>query len=210
MLNARQQRAGLPVTNQTLTILASTALLAVGTFPRTTNLWEELDPVGKTWPAWKTAYLDAHKRRANRLRATGGADNLGRANPAQANQANSFLDSIDNALDNLVSAATNNKGIITKLVATNSSLATSNTHLANQIKTLQIQFSARNGRGGGGGGGGGGSNDKKGPNPAGYCRSHGWRVGYGHNSITCRHQKEDHQSNATCQNIKGGSSANKD
>ena len=80
-------------------------------------LWEELAPVDKTWPAWKAAYLEAHKLRANRLHATGGADNLGRANQAtigvvdsgasgsyygnnapgaQANQATSFFDSIDN------------------------------------------------------------------------------------------------------------------
>ncbi len=70
-------RARLPVTNQTLTVLASTALLAADTFPRTTELWEELDPASKTWAAWKTAYLAAHKKRANRLRATGGADYLG-------------------------------------------------------------------------------------------------------------------------------------
>jgi hypothetical protein len=204
-------RAGLPVTNQTLIILASTALLATDTFPRTTVLWEELAPLDKTWPAWKAAYLEAHKLRASRLCATGGADNLGRANPAQANQATSFLDSIDSALDNLASTATNDKAVLKKLVATSSSLTTSNTHLANQIKTLQTQLSAKKGHGGGGGGGGGrGSNDKKGPNPAGYCWSHGWCVGYGHNSTTCKHPKEGHQSNTTCQNTKGGSSANKD
>jgi hypothetical protein len=197
-------RASLPVTNQTLTILASTALLAADTFPCTTILWEELAPADKTWPAWKAAYLEAHMLRANRLRATGGADNLGRANQAtngvvdsgasdfyysnnapsaQANQATSFLDSIDNALDNLASTATNDKAVLKKLVATNSSLATSNTHLANQIKTLQTQLSAKEGHGSGGGGGGSrDSNTKKGPNPAGYCWSHGWCVGYGHNT----------------------------
>jgi hypothetical protein len=166
-------RAGLLVTDQTLTILASTALLAADTFPCITVLWEELDPADKTWPAWKAAYLEAHKLRANRLRATGGANNLGRANQAtigvvdsgasgfycsnnapgaQANQATSFLDSIDNALDNLASAATNNKAVLEKLVSTNSSLTTSNTHLANQMKTLQTQLSAKKGHGGGGGG----------------------------------------------------------
>jgi hypothetical protein len=56
-------RAHLPVTNQTLTVLASTALLAADTFPRTTELWEELNPSHKTWAAWKTAYLAAHKKR---------------------------------------------------------------------------------------------------------------------------------------------------
>ncbi len=70
-------RARLPVTNQTLTVLAPTALLAADTFPCITELWEELDLANKTWAAWKTAYLAAHKKRANHLRATGGADYLG-------------------------------------------------------------------------------------------------------------------------------------
>jgi hypothetical protein len=61
-------RARLPITDQTLTILASTALLATNTFPCTTELWEELDPADKTWAAWKTAYFSAHKKRAYRLR----------------------------------------------------------------------------------------------------------------------------------------------
>ncbi len=170
--------------------------------------------------------------RANCLRATGGADNLGRANQAtigvvdsgasgfyysmnapavQANQATSFLNSIDNALDILTSAATNDKAVLKKLVATNSSLITSNTHLANQIKTLQTQLSAKKGHGGEGGGGGGrDSNNKKGPGPANYCWSYGWRVSYGHISTTCKHPKESHQSNTTSQNTKGGSSVNKD
>jgi hypothetical protein len=105
-------RACLPVTNQNLTILASTALLADDTFPRTTELQEELDPADKTWAAWKTAYLAAHKKRANRLRATGGAGYLGRANSAHTTTLNpGLLDSIDNTLDNLASAASNKKAI---------------------------------------------------------------------------------------------------
>jgi hypothetical protein len=70
-------RARLPVTDQTLTVLASTALLAANTFPCTTELWEDLDPSNKTWAAWNLA---AHKKRANHFCATGGADNLGQAN----------------------------------------------------------------------------------------------------------------------------------
>jgi hypothetical protein len=43
-------RAHLPVTDQTLAVLASTALLAADT-PHITELWEELDPANKTWAA---------------------------------------------------------------------------------------------------------------------------------------------------------------
>jgi hypothetical protein len=137
-------RARLPVTDQTLTVLASTALLAANTFPPTTELWEELDPTDKTWAAWKTAYFSAHKKRANRLHATGGADYLGRANSAHSTTINpSLLDSINNALDNLASAASNEKAILEQLIASNSSLDASNSNLTNQVKTLHDQLAAK-------------------------------------------------------------------
>jgi hypothetical protein len=122
-------RAPLPITNETLTVLASTALLAADTFPYTTKL-------GRSWTlptrpaAWKTAYLAAHKKRANRLRATGGADYSGHANLDHSTPLNpGLLDSIDNALNNLTSAASNKKAILEQLIASNSSLATSNSNL---------------------------------------------------------------------------------
>ncbi len=204
-------RARLPITNQTLTILASTALLATDTFPRTTELWEELDPVNKTWAAWKTTYHAAHKKRANRLRVTGGADYLGRANSAHTTTLNpGLLDSIDNALDNLASAASNKKAVLELLIASNSSLATSNSTLTNQVKTLRDQLVAKSRVGGKRGGGSNNPNKRRGPDPAGYCWSHGYRVGHGHTSHTCSSPKEGHQLIATRNNIMGGSIANKD
>jgi hypothetical protein len=130
-------RACLPITDQTLTVLASTALLAANTFPRTTEFWEELDPADKTWAAWKIAYLATHKKRANRLCATGGADYLGQANSAHATALDpSLLDFINNILDNLASAASKKKAILEQLIASNSSLATTNSTLTNQVKTF--------------------------------------------------------------------------
>jgi hypothetical protein len=132
-------RACLPIIDQTLTVLTSTALLAADTFSRTTELWEQLDPANKTRAAWKTAYLAAHKKRANRLCATGGADYLGHANSAHSTTLNpGLLDSIDNALNNLPSADSNKKAILEQLIASNSSIATSNSNLTNQVKTLRL------------------------------------------------------------------------
>ena len=51
MLQDDQRKAaqmGMPVTNQTLLVLASTALLAADNFPRTTFNWESYNPVDKT------------------------------------------------------------------------------------------------------------------------------------------------------------------
>ncbi len=174
-------RAHLPVTDQTLIVLASTALLATDTFSRTTELWEEVDPAIKTWAAWKTAYLAAHKNRANRLCATGGAHYLGQANSAHTTTLNpGLLDSIDNAIDNLASAASKEKAFLEQLIASNSSLANSNSTLTNQVKTLRDQLAAKSRGGGGRGGGSNDPNKRRGPDPAGYCWSHGYRVRHGH------------------------------
>jgi hypothetical protein len=194
-----------------LTVLASTALLAANTFPHTNELWEELDPTNKTWAAWKTAYLAAHKKRANRLRATGGADYLGRAKSAHTTTINPCLhDSIDNALNNLASAASNKKAILEELIASNSSLATSNSNLTNQVKTLRDQLAAKSWGSSGRGGGSNDPNKRRGPDPAGYCWSHGYRVGHGHTGHTCSNPKEGHQPTAMCNNIMGGFVAKKD
>jgi hypothetical protein len=147
-------RACLPITDHILPVLATIALLAANTFPCTTELWEELEPANKTWVACKTAYLMAHKKRANCLHATAGVDYLGQTNSAQTTSLNpGLLDSIDNALDNLASAASNKKAILEQLIASNSSLTTSNSILTDQVKTLSDQLAAksRGGRGGRGG-----------------------------------------------------------
>jgi hypothetical protein len=170
-------RACLPVTNQTLTVLASTALLAANIFPCTTELWKKKDPANKTWAAWKTAYLAAHKKRANRLHATGGADYLGQANSAHATTLNPCLfDSINNTLKNLASVASNEKAILEQFIASNSSLTTSNSTLTNQVKTLHDQLAAKSRGSGRTGGGRNDPNKRKGPGPAGYCWSHGYRI----------------------------------
>jgi hypothetical protein len=204
-------RACLPITDQTLTDPASTALLAANTFPRTTELWEELDPADKTWAAWKTAYLAAQKKRANRLRATGGADYLGQANSAHATTLNpSLLDSIDNTLDNLASAASEKKAVLEQLITFNSSLATTNSTLTNQVKTFRDQLAAKSRGSGGRGSGSNDPNKRRGPDPADYCWSHSYRIGHGHTGHTCSNPKECHQPIATRNNIICGSIANKD
>ncbi len=56
-----------------------------------------------------------------------------------------LLDFIGNALDNLASTATNKKAIFEQLIASNSSLAISNSTLTNQLKTLCNLLAAKSG-----------------------------------------------------------------
>ncbi len=121
-----------------------------------------------------------------------------------------LLDSINNALENLASAASNKKAILEQLITSNSSLATSNSNLTNQVKTLHDQLMAKSRGGSGRGGGSTDPNKRRGPDPVGYCWSHSYRVGHGHTSHTCSNPKEGHRPTATSNNIMGDSAANKD
>jgi hypothetical protein len=170
-----------------------------------------LDPADKTWAAWKTAYLAAHKIRANRLWATGGADYLGHANSAHSTTLTpGLLNSINNALDNLSSAASNEKAILEQLITSNSSFATSNSNLTREVKTLHDQLAAKSRSGICRVAGSNDPNKRRGPDPDGYCWSHGYCVGHGHNGHTCSHPKESHQPTAMRNNIIGSPVANKD
>ena len=53
-------RANLPMSDDQLLAIASTAILAANHFPRATDEWEALDRPNKTWPAWKAHYRTAH------------------------------------------------------------------------------------------------------------------------------------------------------
>ncbi len=57
-----------------------------------------------------------------------------------------LLDSIDNALNNLASAASNKKAILEQLIASNSSLPTSNSNLTKEVKTLRDHLAAKSRR----------------------------------------------------------------
>ncbi len=136
---------------------------------------------------------------------------MGKANSAHTTTLDpGLLDFINNALDNLASAASNEKAILERLIASNSSLATSNSNITNQVKTLHDQLAAKSRGGSGRGGGSNDPNKKRRSDPAGYCWFHGNHVGHGHTGNTCSDPKKGHQPTATCNYIMGGSVANKD
>ena len=45
-----------PVTDKTLLLIATNAMLKTGAHPRNTDKWEDLNASSQTWDAWKTAY----------------------------------------------------------------------------------------------------------------------------------------------------------
>jgi hypothetical protein len=99
---------------------------------------------------------------------------MGRANSAHSTTLYpGLLDSIDNTLNNLASAASNKQAILEQLIASNSFLATSNSNLTTEVKTLREQLATKSRSGICRVAGSNDPNKRRGPDPDGYCWSHG-------------------------------------
>ena len=48
-----------PITDATLLLITTNAMLKTGAHPRATDKWEDLYAPAQTWGAWKTAYNTA-------------------------------------------------------------------------------------------------------------------------------------------------------
>jgi hypothetical protein len=70
----KAHRAGMPIADIKLVMMASAAVLAAQHFPREVNEWEGLPSTARTWLAWKTAFRLAHLKRQRQILASGGGD----------------------------------------------------------------------------------------------------------------------------------------
>jgi hypothetical protein len=68
------KRAGMPIADDELVMMASVAVLAAQHFPRKVDDWEGLLAVNCTWRAWKVAFRLAHLKRQRQLQASGGVN----------------------------------------------------------------------------------------------------------------------------------------
>jgi hypothetical protein len=65
-------RAGMPIANIKLVMMALAAVLAAQHFPRKVDDWEGLPLSSCTWAAWKTVFCLAHLKRQHQILASGG------------------------------------------------------------------------------------------------------------------------------------------
>ena len=155
-------RAGRIITDDTLLLFASTAMLTSERFPRANDDWEDRAEQDKTWVTWKLDYKQAHAKVRVKYQATEGSTKLGATNLAACQEAHLPLDNqleedssnvntLEGYLDNLAAAATNEKDVLKQLVLNNTKLATSNESLValvkkqqNEIKNLEWELSRFN------------------------------------------------------------------
>ena len=122
--DAQQQagRAGHTITDDTLLLFASTAMLTSERFPRANDNWEDWAEREKTWASWKLAYNQAHAKARAKDQAHEGSTKFGAANSATHQEAHLPLDNqlegdssdvktLEGYFDNLAAAATNEKDV---------------------------------------------------------------------------------------------------
>jgi hypothetical protein len=69
-------RAGMPIADVKLVMMASAAVLAAQHFPREVNDWEGLPSTSCMWTAWKTAFCLVHVKRQQQILVLGGGSLL--------------------------------------------------------------------------------------------------------------------------------------
>ncbi len=202
----KAKRAGMPIANIELVMMASAAVLAAQHYPCKVDDWKGLTSSTSTWAAWKIAFPLAHIKCQRQLQASGG-EQFGGAGLVLPTTAPS-IDRLESALDKLALAATNNTAILQQLTAANLALTATVTALTAINKKLVETAS----RGKPSGPPTEPPNPARAPNlpfPGNYCWTHGHRVSQHHASATCGCKAPGHKDDATAANTMGGSKKDK-
>eukprot|EP00804_Cyclotella_cryptica_P021962 CCRYP_000901-RA/>CCRYP_000901-RA protein AED:0.35 eAED:0.34 QI:0/0/0/1/1/1/2/0/655 len=219
-------RANLPISDNQLLAIASTAVLTSNLFPCPTDNWEAKPHVTKTWTAWKAHYCATHIACKRQLLASGTAMPASTSN-AFLTEDDTYLTEgtfarLDSYLDNLAVAATTERTTLQSLTEANAVLVANVTVLTTSVASLTAAYTTmaaihhtgsappipptqqpRHTR----------TNNRPMTTiptmPRGYCWMHGIRVQEGHSSATCANKVEGHKDAATRANTMGGSMVNK-
>jgi hypothetical protein len=206
----KAKRAGMPIANIKLVMMASAAVLAAQHFPHEVDNWEGLPSTLRTWAAWTTAFCLVHLKRQRQILASGGGEPLGGAHsvlPAAA----PAIGRLETALDSLALAATNNAVILQQLTAANlaltatvGTLTATNKKLVDAVAWAKVTLAATPAATLAGLG-----RSTKNPQPGNYCWTHGHRCSKGHTSASCTNKAPGHHDDATAVNTFGGSDKHK-
>ena len=144
------RRAGCTISDKTLLIFVSTAMLTMEQFLRTNNNWEDRAKPNKTWAESKVAYKKAHAKTQVKVQANEGSVKLGAANADSRVETNNTtkkvetnhsvdkggIKSLEGYFDNLAVAAVDKKMVLEQLVENNTKLAATNKDLVTIAKTF--------------------------------------------------------------------------
>jgi hypothetical protein len=133
--------ASTKISDATLLLYATNAMVLTGHFPTANEKWEDLGPAEKTWTKWKDIYLKADQR-ANIREPLGSANGVFWRPPVSTSSPFTSpppagglptLDDLTTGFDNLANAATTDKAVLESLVETNKVLTAT---VAEQSSTI--------------------------------------------------------------------------
>jgi hypothetical protein len=187
----KAKRAGMPIANIKLVMMASAAILAAQHFPHEVDNWERLPSTLRTWAAWKTAFCLAHLKRQHQILALGGGEPLGGAHgvlPAAA----LAIGRLETALENLALAASNNAVVLQQLMAANLDLTPTVRILTVTNKKLVDAAAWAKGTPAATPAAtlAGLGRSTKNPQPGNYCWTHEHRCSKGHTSASCTNKHQ--------------------
>ena len=201
----KAKRAGMPIADIELVMMALAAVLAVQHFPCKVDDWEGLPALGRTWSAWKTSFCSAHLKRQRQILASRGGELLGGAHGVLPTDPLATIDRLEVALNNLAIAATNNAAVLQQLTAANLALTNTVAALTTMNKKLVEAAATRvpaTPPGTTGRQPGSGAPNK--PFKGNYCWTHGYKCNKLHMSATCLYPAAGHRKDATMVNTYGG------
>jgi hypothetical protein len=206
----KAKRAGMPIANVKLVMMALGAVLAAQHLPCEVDDWEGSPAIDHTWRAWKVAFHLAHLKRQRQLQASGGDEPLGGTNAAIPAPAAS-INHLGTALNNLALAVANNTTVLQQLMAANLALTTLVTTFTAANKKLAEALAKAKGDPAPGATPStpGAARSTNSPFPGNYCWTHDHRCSQHHMSATCGNKAKGHKDTVTTSNTMVGSDANK-
>ena len=147
---AKAKRENNLITNLTLVIIATNAMLSTEQFTRANKDWEKLDVVQSTWARWKNTYRAAAKNAAIKKKTASGKDQFGDTHSAtppmlapvpmggetEVNNTHMGLAVLDGYFVNIAAAVTKKNSVLEELVTKLTTLTIRNKDISSTIKKL--------------------------------------------------------------------------
>jgi hypothetical protein len=201
----KAKRAGMPIADIELVMMALAAVLAAMHFPRKGDDWEGFPTLNCTWSAWKTSFRSVHLKRQRQILALGGGEPLGGAHGVLPMDPPATFDCLEVALNNLALVATDNAAVLQQLTVANLALTNRVVALAATNKKLVDAAATRvPATPPATGGCRPGSTTTNKPFKGNYCWMHSHKVSKAHTSATCLFPVAGHWKDATLANTYGG------
>jgi hypothetical protein len=177
-------------------------IFATGHFMSACRRWNEKHAIEKTWTQFKSHFAAAHRQHKQMQGGSPATAGYHSANAAVGKTEDQLSEATIEALANLATVTTADRGVVAALARANARLVKQLEDKSNKLRELKALIKKER-------------TEKRGqlsfnPSPSNYFWTHGYKVGNTHTSLTCKLPRPGHKKEATRADNMGGSQANKE